>query len=71
MKTKETQADIRDREFERLENKLREAMKENDEKTLRIQELEQQAAKDREIRQILDKQIQDHSNKLLALLEPY
>lgn len=70
-KTKETQADIRDREFERLESKLKEVMKENDDKTLRLQELEQQAAKDREIRQILDKQIQDHSSKLLAILEPY
>lgn len=70
-KTKETQADIRDREFERLEAKLKEMTKENEEKTIRIQELEHQATKDREIRQMLDKQNQDHSSKLLAIFEPY
>uniref|UniRef100_A0A336KT81 CSON014742 protein n=1 Tax=Culicoides sonorensis TaxID=179676 RepID=A0A336KT81_CULSO len=70
-KTKETQSDIRDREFERLENKLKEVMRENEMKTLRIQELEVQTAKEKETRQILDKQIQDHSSKLLSILEPY
>lgn len=70
-KTKETQADIRDRELERLEAKLRELQKENEDKTMRIQELEQQVAKDTEIRQIHDKQNQDHSSKLLTILEPY
>ncbi|XP_063699095.1 myosin-11 [Culicoides brevitarsis] len=70
-KTKETQADIRDREMEKLEAKLRDVQRENEIKTLRIQELEQQVAKDTEIRQLLDKQNQEHSSKLLAIMEPY
>lgn len=70
-KTKETQVDIRDKEFERLENKLKEVSKENLEKALLIQELQQKVSNELEIRQNVEKQNQDYVEKLLAVLEPY
>lgn len=69
--TKETQSDIRDKEFERLELRLKEALQECDAKTKLISHLEQELTKEREEKKVIQKDTQEHSVKLVSLLEPY